>query len=322
MYNWNSNGFNSLDSIDSLEVGSYDLIIEDANGCTFNETFTIGSNTNPVELCVVTVDTNNQNVLVWEKPIANNIAGFNIYRNIAGVYTQVGYQPYDSISEYVDNDFGVDPEITSYRYKISVLDSCGNESALSDFHETIHLTANLGVGGEANLIWDDYEGVAFNEYEIWRDTTGNGDWETIGTTLSSSFTYTDNNVPQNAVTLRYAVEVVLPNSCTSQRANTYGSTRSNKRTVAGPASDNTSNIEETILSEMKVYPNPAKDMFVIAINALEWEYAVYDLSGRVISSGLSSNYETEINVANFESGVYLVEVNYNGVSKTQKVVKH
>jgi len=318
-YNW-SNGGNT-DTILNLDQQMYNVTVTDNNGCTFLDSVLVTPIVQPVEICVVTVDTNNQNVIVWEKPIINSIAGFNIYRNIAGAYTLVGYQPYDSISEYIDNDFGVDPDITSYRYKISVLDSCGNESDLSAFHETIHLTANVGLGGEVNLIWDDYEGVSFNEYEIWRDSTGNGDWETIGTTLSSSFTFTDNNVPQSSVNLRYSIEVVLPNSCVSQRANTYGSTRSNKQLVAGPAEDNSTSIDESILENMNVYPNPANEMFTISINANDWNYKLYDLSGRMVKSDNAQNTKMNVYLNDLERGTYLLEVEHKGSKITKKVIK-
>lgn len=320
-YNWNNSGAVSNDSIGGFGVGNYSLEVVDANGCSVEQSFMVSSNTPSVEICVITVDSNNQNLLVWEKPVVSNIAGFNIYRNIAGVYTQIGYQPYDSISQFIDNDFGVDPQITSYRYKISVLDSCGNESALSSFHETIHLTANLGVGGDVNLIWDDYEGFSFSEYEIWRDTTGHGDWETIGNTLSTSFTFTDQNVPQNAVSLRYAIEVVLPNTCTSSRSQNYGSTRSNKQTVMGPGAELASGIETQILADAMIFPNPMSDQVTIRLNATNWTYRVMDVSGRLVTSGNSNQNQLVLNVSDFETGVYLVEVELNGHFQTKKLLK-
>ena len=58
--------------------------------------------------------------------------------------------------------FGVDNNVNSKRYKISEVDSCGYESDLSLYHENIHLTANVGINGELNLIWD--QGSTINNW--------------------------------------------------------------------------------------------------------------------------------------------------------------
>ncbi len=320
-YSWNGAAASAVDSVENQAVGSYVLDVTDDNGCTIQETYDINSFTTPVEICVVSVDTSmNKNLIVWEKPQVTNIQGFYIYRNIAGAYSQVGYQPYDSISQYVDTDFGVDPQITSYRYKISVLDSCGNESALSDFHETIHLTSSLGVSNEVNLIWDDYEGVAFNEYEIYRDTTNIGNWELIGTVLSTNFTFVDNTVPLNATTLRYSVEVVLPSTCSAEKAQDHNSTRSNRTLMAGPGA--VTSVETNILEKAKVVPNPGNGLFTIWIGAQEWSYELFDLSGkRILGEENNTSMKQPIDIRHLESGVYLLKLEVNGQSSFQKVVK-
>ncbi len=68
----------------------------------------------------------------------------------SGLYYLIGTTDSDSLSFY--HDVYSDPQIRSWRYKISAVDNCGNESNLSDEHKTIHLTANLGVGNVVNLI--------------------------------------------------------------------------------------------------------------------------------------------------------------------------
>ena len=51
-----------------------------------------------------------------------------------------------------------DPAIRAWRYKIASVDDCCNESILSLHHKTIHLTSNVGLNADINLIWSHYEG--------------------------------------------------------------------------------------------------------------------------------------------------------------------
>jgi hypothetical protein len=316
--NWlNSGNTGTLES--NLSSGTYSFEIIDGNGCSLTDSITLGTGVNAVELCVITVDTqSDKNTLVWEKPLDPGISGFNIYRNISGAYSLIDFWPYDSISEYVDETFGVNPNITSYRYKISVMDSCGNESLLSDFHETIHLTSNQGINDEINLIWDNYEGFGFNWYYILRDSTDQDNWEVIDSVSNFSFTYTDFNVPSDSV--RYMIEVQMPQQCTSTRANNHNTSRSNKNTPTGAADGILENYQDFI----QIYPNPADDFVQIS-----WERSIpdpktaniFDINGRLVYSnesiiGGSGNY-LSIDLDNFAKGMYFLHIHVG----ENKVVK-
>ena len=315
-YSWTSGDV--AETAINLIPGSYDVTVTDNNGCIINESVIVNTLTTPVEICVITVDSvDNKNMIIWEKPVTLNIQGFYIYRNIAGAYSQVGYQPYDSISQFVDNSFGVDPAVTSYRYEISVLDSCGNESDLSSFHETIHLTSNLGLNDEVNLIWDDYEGFVFTQYNILRDSTGNGNWEQIANVANTSFTYTDLTPPQSS-SLRYLVEVVLPFTCSATKAQDHNTTRSNRATIAAP---NANSLEELILSQASVYPNPSKGIFTINVKSDNWNYSLYDMSGKIISTEMVSETNKQIDIQTLETGIYLMKINLGDSSIFKKVIK-
>ncbi len=308
-YSWTGGGTN--DTITGLDQQWYSVDVTDNNGCTYSDSTLIEASVSTQEICVVSVDTNNQNVVNWTKPIAGNIAGYNIYRNITGSYVQIGYRDYDSLSYFIDNTFGVDPSITSYRYKISVVDTCGNESALSAYHETIHLTTNVGTGGEVNLIWDNYEGFGFSFYYILRDSTSSNNWEIIDSVPATNFTYTDNNVP--TIGADYAVEVVTPTFCDATKAiGDFNSSRSNRKTnVAGPTS--VSNPE----LEYSVFPNPFKDQLTLKMNTPIISGELMSLNGQVIEQ-FSGDYQnaTTLNLSGLAAGTYLVVVNTElGIAK-------
>jgi len=306
-YDWN--GMGSNDTLSSLDAGWYDVLVTDNNGCTAMDSALIESFVSPIDICVVTVDSIGENVVNWNKPAAGNIDGFKIYRNIAGVYTPVGYRDYDSLSYYVDTDFGVDPAVTSYRYKVSVVDTCGAESDLSGFHETIHLTSNVGTGGEVNLIWDDYEGFSFGFYDILRDSTGTEDWEVIGTVPFTNFTFIDFNVPSSGAD--YMIEVVTPAFCDATKAiGDFNSSRSNRK--SGVA--NVSGIFDAEALALNMYPNPATNMLYVEANmayASDVNFSILDYTGKLIltenDQNLAGSIRKGIDIESLPVGYYILE---------------
>jgi hypothetical protein len=301
-YSWA--GGATSDTISGLDQQWYTVIVTDTNGCMYSDSVAVEAIVNTQEICVVTVDSNNLNQVNWTKPVVGNVEGYIIYRNIAGTYVQIGYNDYDSLSFFTDNSFGVDPNITSYRYKVSVVDTCGNESDLGGYHETIHLTANVGTSGEVNLIWDNYEGFAFGFYRILRDSTGTNNWEAIDSVPFSNFTYSDNNVP--SIGADYLIEVVTPSLCDATKAvGDFNSSRSNRKAnVAGP---NWINETEVIRD---VYPNPFSDQIKVEIQGdIIESVRLIDIQGRIViveSAINNSSYVVNANAA--VTGTYILQV--------------
>lgn len=186
------------------------------------------------EICLVTVDSSStKNLIVWEKPVNDGIDSFRIYRDVVGTYTYLGSVAYDDPSKFTDNTLGVNPQITSYKYKISSVDTCGNESPLSDFHKTIHLQIN-----GTNLTWDNYAGFGSSFfYRILRDTLGGGNLLVIDSVTNSNFTWTD-LIPPILSPASYVIEVVHPSGgCTvTKSVENHNSSRSNRGNAAPPGS--------------------------------------------------------------------------------------
>ena len=79
-------------------------------------------------------------------------------------------------------------------------------------------------------------------------------------------------------------------------------------------------VEENILINVNIYPNPAEDF--IMINSENVEFAeVIDIYGRVITAS-EINGETRIDMSNFADGIYYVRLHSNGETAVQKVVKN
>jgi len=317
VYSWESGGTTEIET--NLAAGDYILTVTDANGCIATDTANIGIDVIPIEVCVVTVDsTSTKNVIVWEKPIANGISHFNVYRDVVGTYTYVDSVPYDSLSQYEDVTGGVNPQVTQYRYKISVVDSCGNESDLSDFHQTIHLNAPNLVGNTADLVWQAYGGFTSNfYYRILRDSTGTNDWEVVDSVSLTTLVYTDIAVP-NTSNISYLVQIATPNTCTATKAQDHNTTRSNRHNITPP---NPSLIDELDFLNTWVQPNPSNGLFTIIVEASNWSYSVLDMNGKLIMNETASTNKAEVNIEALEAGIYMLQISVEGDSIYKKIVK-
>lgn len=297
-----SNGA-TTQNISGVGPGLYIVEASSANGCTTVISAEVAS-TLPiaVEVCLVTVDTTtNTNLVVWEKPVTNDIASFNIYRETsqAGLYQLVGNVPYANESIY--NDLVASPSVRSWRYKIASVDDCGVESEISVHHKTIHLVVNLGLGADINLSWDSYEGFTFPEFLIKRHTDADG-WTTIASMPTNLFTYTD--TPPTTDGLVYLVTVDPPATCTSTKslAQDFNSARSNKDNRMQTAD---ASLDELLAANTNVFPNPSNGMVTLENNNSQTITAeIYDASGRLLHTLEVPYGQTQTDLSFLSGGMY------------------
>ena len=321
-YLW-SDGSTTEDLID-VPVGDYYVLVTDDSCTATANASIINLQPPPNPICVVTVDTTNgKNLLVWEKQQTQGVAYYNIYKETtqAGVYNLIGNVPYNDMSVFTD--LVSNPLQRSWRYKISVVDSSGYESELSDEHKTMHLTVNPGFG-VINLIWDYYEGFDFYSYIIYKGTSADN-LQPLDTMPSNLFTYTD-FTPGGAN--YYYIAVVMPDTCEPTIA----------KTQSGPYSQSLSNIDECLMVGIEpnlsgqelpynvlIYPNPSKGIFTLEIYDSEianYDLRIYDVLGReIIKSTLSSdrvalsndrakivNRKSKIDLSDYSEGIYLLQI--------------
>ncbi|MBI3502925.1 MAG: T9SS type A sorting domain-containing protein [Bacteroidetes bacterium] len=195
----------------------YSVTVTDQFGCTATGSDTLKLTPPPTQdICLVTVDsTSTKNVIAWEKPTPQGeIDSFLVYREIGlNNYVHIASVPYSALSEFTDTTNGVNPQIQSYRYKLSVRDTCGTESVLSAHHRTIHLsTPTFTPPKKFDLIWtNDYEGFSFSQYYILRDGNNTGNWVVIDSVTYGNLSYTDINAPSDSA--RYLVEATPTIPC-------------------------------------------------------------------------------------------------------------
>jgi hypothetical protein len=178
----------------------------------------------------------------------------------------------------------------------------GIETALSNYHKTIHLTINEGPVGW-NLIWTSYEGFTFSTYYIYRGSAMNS-LELLDS-ISSSFTsYTDINPPLGP--LYYAIEIINEDGCFPDRDNDYSRSRSN---VQFNGVTGLEDIDESIIN---IFPNPARNILNIQLNENMGETLIFitDTQGKTMLSEQLHHGSNEVSIDALSPGVYILQIEY------------
>ncbi len=82
-----------------------------------------------------------------------------------------------------------------------------------------------------------------------------------------------------------------------------------------------SSVENSVASNLNVYPNPAVNSFAVRIeNAENSSLAVFDISGKMVLTEKLTGNETVINISNLSEGLYIVRINQNGNISEQKLI--
>ena len=311
---WSNN--DTTEDLINIPVGNYTLEVTDTVGCKgFYNQNVIQETAIIPEICMVSVGVqdsgfyNRNNTILWSKlsdPDAYD--RFKIYREStsSGVYQHIGSVSAKDPGIFVDSISN--PFLKSYRYKISVVDTCGIESALSSHHKTIHLVQSIALASNTvNLLWDAYEGFAYSTFYIYRNSDSLG-WELLDSLASNSFSYTD--TPPFSITdpnLFYSIEVNSPKDCDPNKGEDYTKTRSNPSTsLYSPPFLRISELIEQ--KNYKIYPNPTSDVLFLSDlgNVNKMEYRIFDSRGTLIEC--SKYTKNGISVRDLVSGIYVIEI--------------
>jgi hypothetical protein len=72
-------------------------------------------------------------------------------------------------------------------------------------------------------------------------------------------------------------------------------------------------LEENVINNLQVYPNPSTGIFTLAnTNLTNAEYTVLDLNGKVLRSGVLQGTQVNIDLTENPSGIYVLQVTSNG----------
>ncbi len=290
IYSWSNLPFTG-DTLLNMPGGYYTVTVFDQIGCTTTATFHIDSMTTTepsdpiVQVCAVTVDSiSGKNQVVWEKTGFVQAKYYKVFRlDASGQMVLLDVVPRHYMSTFIDTSST--PQQQSYSYAISEVDSCGNESDISNRHKTIHLSANLGLNGEINLIWNSYEGAEYQRHYILR-SVNQGNFIPIAEVPNVVTSYSDLNPPPG--NKRYKIEIDLPTICNPMaKVTAYSKVSSNF--VMLPA------------NKPKLVPNPSNDKVMI-LGEIPQFIRVFDASGKLV---LEAERTDLISISHLYRGVYL-----------------
>lgn len=276
-----------------------------------------------VPICMVTVDTT-KNIIVWEKPDTNNIDSFRIYREIASSFVYIASQSYTVTSQFSDTTPGVDPNITSYKYEISVIDTCGNESYLSDYHQTINLGVSPATPCGYLLHWNDYIGFTVDQYRILRDTNSTG-WVVIDSVSFGNTQYHDIGCYKTTDTVLYMIEIAAP-SCTPSKVINPGATMSSMASHSNIYNVKTSGTGVNTISAdnaVKIYPNPFTSQTTISLSKEEKNAIVKitDVLGKEARTMNFSGKRVVIDKGDLQPGIYSLQIiSEKGIIGNEKII--
>ena len=113
-------------------------------------------------------------------------------------------------------------------------------------------------------------------------------------------------------------------SVTYSTAGTYNASL----TVTGPGGSNTKNqiikvepyisIEENILKNIDIYPNPNNGKFTISTPEIS-KVTIYDLSGRLINTFKTTEEKTTVDIKQ-DAGIYFIKIENTSCSKIEKII--
>lgn len=258
------------------------------------------------EICIVGVDGGSGYYrLVWNKIDKGSIVAYNIYResNQAGVFLKLKTLDAEEFSIVVDSSSS--PDVLPHTYKITYSDSCGNESDFSPIHKTMHLTANIGTGGENNLNWNHYEGFSFLSYQIMRGFHPDS-MEVLQEVSSNVTSFSDTQPPLKKV--YYQIAVSRDGACepSKKSAPDYSISMSNAFEISWVGIQGME-----FAPGLVVYPNPASEVIHVFFPAgiqKEACISVHDASGRTLCSYFVKEDHLDIPSMDLARGFYLLKL--------------
>lgn len=330
-YTWNTGANTATISVTPSVTTTY-TVSGTVNSCVdFAVGVVVVPQTPKPDICMVTVDSLNKfNEIYWDKTAYPNLDSMIIYREvISNTYRRIGAVSKNALSMWVDTARSVgpangDPNISTYRYKIQVRDTCGQYGPKSLWHNTVYFshtgstffwTNNYLIEGPVNPVQTYSLMVNINP------TVTTSSYSLVGTTTGNQSTLNDPFYVFYMNTADWRVEADLGYSCTpTQKFGTNGIALKATKTRSNIQNNRTAiNVNEIqFKNRFRVYPNPSNGIINIESMIMDEEtnLVVRNVLGQQVHSDKISKGTTAktIDLSNFAKGVYSLELS-NGNNK-------
>jgi hypothetical protein len=301
-YVW-SNGTVNVASIDVFDPGTYSVTTTDGNGCVSSDAMTLTVLMPPTQdIGLVTIDTNNGNNRITWDIVHGNATTMNIYRELtSNNYLLVGSVAY-SEAGFTDS---VNSRNQPWRYKIAIVDTCGNEGPLSPYVQSIHSWVTPTVPSGYTVQWTPYlvefNANAVSQYNIY-----------YGHQLSqlNYLTFVSGTVTVYTLPAFLDSIYVIGAQLIAKGANDDALSNWVSETDALGISENEN-------SRFELFPNPVSDLLQIQTTEAIQTIEIMDTGGRL----LFATNRQPIDVSGLAKGMYFIRIlSEKGEYKTKFVV--
>jgi len=303
-YLWSTK--DTTQSITVSTTNTYSLTVINQNGCMSNaqEKVTIHQ-PYAEQLKIATFNkTSDAIIIAWTPTKGMQIASYalQLLDDASGKFKTIATRGIADSSFVVDKKSNV--LIQTYSYQLISYDSICHDSAISDTHETIHLSCSQGTNSPntVELGWNTYKGLNPLKYEIY---VYNAD------SLVDSFPYANNgnnNFSRSyekhkaGYTYRIGFDLASP---------IYTGTL---KSDSGPFSQSLSNMAESQLTDTKIdeestiqlYPNPASESFSLSLKESA-HISLYSLTGQLLLNEHIFGNE-RISLHAIKAGMYIAKI--------------
>jgi hypothetical protein len=333
-YSWSNGSTGATIAVSPSVTTSY-TVGGIAAGCIdFGVGYVVVPSVPKPDICMVTVDsTNTYNQIYWDKTQYPMLDSMIIYRQVAtNTYKRIGRVSKNALSMFNDTIRSVgpangDPNISTYRYKIQVRDTCGKYGPMSLWHNTVYFTHTGGV-----FFWiNNYsvEGPVFPSNPVvtyslmvCANPTISPVFTPVGITAGNQFTLNDPNYNSYSTTADWRVEADLGYICNATLKTTAAKITKSRSNIQN---NRIIGIKENILSTgVHVYPNPTTNVINIGFEAIvdDVQISLVNVIGQTVYSEKINKATAirTIDVSGFAKGIYTLSLSSQNGKGQYKVV--